>query len=165
MVFQNAALFDSLTVDENVRFGLKRHTKLSKSEQDDKVREALCLVGLEESGKLMPAELSGGMRKRVGIARALVLEPKVMLYDEPTTGLDPVTTYTIDRLIVDVRQRKGMTSVLVSHDVSSVFRVADRIAFLDGGRLVYTGTPEGFRASHEPSIQEIMMKAQAQVFA
>ena len=109
----------------------------------------------------MPDELSGGMRKRVGIARALALSPQLMLYDEPTTGLDPITSYTIDSLIVDVRAEKQMTSIVVSHDVSSVFRVADRIAFLDHGELTFIGEPSEFENSNNPAIRELVQKAQA----
>ena len=165
MVFQAAALFDFMNVGDNIRFGLKRRTKLKPSEREAKIKEVLALVGMEETEGLMPSELSGGMQKRIGIARALALVPKVMLYDEPTTGLDPITTYTIDQLIVDLRKRLGMTSLLVSHDVSSVFRVADRIAFLDGGQLIFVGNPKEFEASRDEAIRELVEKSQATSFA
>lgn len=161
MVFQSAALFDYLNVRENVIFGLRRWSKESLQQQNHRVQQVLEMVGLTGSEKLMPAELSGGMKKRVGLARALVLEPKVMLYDEPTTGLDPVTTYTIDKLITDVRSRLGLTSLIVSHDVSSVLRVADHVAFLDKGRLLYNGDIEGFQNSNESAITEVVSKSQA----
>ena len=164
MVFQSAALFDYMNVEENVWFGVRRWSKASRSDQIDLVQRTLKTVGLEGAEKLMPAELSGGMKKRVGIARALALQPKVILFDEPTTGLDPVTTYTIDRLIVDVRDQFGVTALLVSHDVSSVFRVADRIAFLDKGSLVFEGDSGAFKTSRIDSIQELVQKSQATEF-
>lgn len=165
MVFQSAALFDYMTVHENVLFGVHRQSGLSKAEEKKVVSAALKQVGLaEEDSRKMPAELSGGMRKRVGIARALALSPKVMLYDEPTTGLDPITTYTIDSLIVQLRRELGMTSLVVSHDVSSVARVADRVAFLHGGKLVFEGTPDEFLACEEPNIRELVSKSQATEF-
>jgi phospholipid/cholesterol/gamma-HCH transport system ATP-binding protein len=161
MVFQSAALFDSLDVEDNVLFGVRRHLKLKRSEEKDVVRQALTRVGLEGSEKKMPAELSGGMRKRVGLARAVALKPKVMLYDEPTTGLDPITTYTIDELMVGIARELDMTSLVVSHDVNSVFRISQRVAFLHAGRLIFEGTPELFRESKEEAIQEILRKSQA----
>lgn len=164
MVFQSAALFDFMDVESNVMFGVQRWSQQPKSEHKSVVAEAISTVGLQGSEKLMPSELSGGMRKRVGIARALALQPKLMLYDEPTTGLDPVTTYTIDKLISDVRDKFGTTSIVVSHDVSSVFRVADRIAFLDGGVLTFTGDPEHFLEARVDSIRELVHKAQATDF-
>jgi len=128
LVFQNAALFDSLNVFDNIVFGAKRKWRLKRVEQQRLVLQLLKEVGLEGSARLMPSELSGGMRKRVALARALAMKPDLLLYDEPTSGLDPVTAYSIDQLIVQLRDSAGMTSVVVSHDVSSVFRVADRIA-------------------------------------
>jgi phospholipid/cholesterol/gamma-HCH transport system ATP-binding protein len=162
MVFQAAALFDYLSVGENVMFGVRRRMKRSHREREEIVAESLQRVGLEEAAAKMPGELSGGMRKRVGIARAIALRPKVMLYDEPTTGLDPITTYTIDDLIVRLREELGMTSLVVTHDVTSVFRVADRIAFLDGGRLAFLGSPQEFRETENESIRELVQKAQAE---
>lgn len=164
MVFQSAALFDYLSVEDNVLFGVRRWTDLDGKGQQDLVGELLQTVGLEGTEKLMPNELSGGMRKRVGIARALALRPEVMLYDEPTTGLDPVTVFTIDQLIVQVRQKYAMTSIVVSHDVTSVFRTADRIAFLDRGELIFVGGPEAFQESKETAILELVQKSQAQAF-
>lgn len=162
MVFQSAALFDYMNVSENIRFGLHRHRKLEQEQEKNEVFEALARVGLEHTDATkMPAELSGGMKKRVGIARALVLKPRVMLYDEPTTGLDPITTYAIDQLIRDVRNELKMTSLLVSHDVTSVLRVSDRVAFLNEGSLIFLGTPAEFAASDEPHIRELVTKAQA----
>ena len=162
MVFQGAALFDYMSVHDNVLFGVKRHLKLSSKEREQVVTDALERVGMDASdaGK-MPAELSGGMRKRVGMARALALNPKVMLYDEPTTGLDPITAYAIDTLICKVRQHMQVTSLLVSHDVNSVVRVADSVAFLHEGSLVFQGSPPEFLASDHPNIRDLVQKATA----
>lgn len=164
MVFQSAALFDYLNVEDNVLFGVRRWHKVSSKEQRSMVKEALHAVGLEGAENLMPAELSGGMRKRVGIARALALKPEVMLYDEPTTGLDPITAYAIDSLIAEVKERYGVTSLIVSHDVSSVYRVSNRIGFLDKGKLIFTGDPGAFGESELESIKELVEKARATSF-
>lgn len=161
LVFQSAALFDFMSVRENVAFGLRRLKKMSVRQLDETVAKTLHGLGLDDATSLMPADLSGGMRKRVGIARALVLEPRVMLYDEPTTGLDPITAYTIDQLIVDVRANLNVTSIVVSHDVHSVSRVADRIAFLHEGELSFLGTPKEFAHSDFPEILELVAKATA----
>jgi len=162
LVFQYAALFDYLDVADNVLFGVKRRQRIKKSEEAEFVKQRLAEVGLQDCETLMPSQLSGGMRKRVGLARALAIEPKVILYDEPTSGLDPVTAYSIDQLIVSTRDRLGMTCVVVSHDVTSVFRVADRIAFLEKGRLVFVGTPEEFRREQGGAIGELVEKARAE---
>jgi phospholipid/cholesterol/gamma-HCH transport system ATP-binding protein len=162
MVFQSAALFDYMDVQANVLFGVGRQLKATKAEQLEVAKKALARVGLEGNEHKMPSELSGGMRKRVGIARALALNPRVMLYDEPTTGLDPITTYTIDALMLDLRREMGMTSLIVSHDVSSVFRTADRVAFLHGGHLVFVGTPDEFAAAEDENIQELVQKSRAE---
>jgi phospholipid/cholesterol/gamma-HCH transport system ATP-binding protein len=164
MVFQSAALFDYMNVHENVLFGIRRQLRLKPSEQKEAAQQALERVGLQDDQEKMPAELSGGMRKRVGIARAIALKPKVMLYDEPTTGLDPITAYTIDQLIAELRRDLKVTTLVVSHDVSSVFRVADRVAFLHAGQLIFTGTPAEFSNSKEESIQELVTKSQATSF-
>lgn len=161
MVFQSAALFDYLNVEQNVLFGVRRLKRMPSKEKKETVSHLLELVGLEGCEKLMPSELSGGMKKRVGIARALALNPDVMLYDEPTTGLDPVTTYTIDQLIVRLQKTIGVTSVVVSHDVSSVFRVATQVAFLDGGGLAFYGSAEDFEKSRHEAIRELILKSQA----
>lgn len=163
MVFQSAALFDSMNVQENVVFGVRRQLKLSRDEETKVVAESLARVGLTGSERLMPSELSGGMRKRVGMARALALRPTVMLYDEPTTGLDPITTYAIDELILNLRSETATTSLIVSHDVNSVLRTADRIAFLHLGQLAFVGTPQDFTKSDHPAILELVQKAQATV--
>lgn len=164
MVFQSAALFDYMDVHDNIMFGVQRWSEEPRVSHKEIVAEALHTVGLEGSESLMPSELSGGMKKRVGIARALALKPKVMLFDEPTTGLDPVTTYTIDKLIVDVRDKFGITAILVSHDVSSVFRVANRIAFLEAGRLSFTGNADQFMDARVDAIRELVHKSQATEF-
>jgi len=164
MVFQSAALFDYMNVRDNVLFGIRRQLRLSAKDQKKTADDALARVGLLDDDQKMPAELSGGMRKRVGIARAIALKPNVMLYDEPTTGLDPITAYTIDKLIASLRSDLNVTTLIVSHDVSSVFRVADRVAFLHDGELIFTGSPQEFSKSREESIQELVSKSQATSF-
>lgn len=164
MVFQYAALFDFLNVRDNLLFGVTRHKKLSANEREHLVSGLLNDLGLPGVEEKMPSELSGGMRKRVGLARALAMEPKVLLYDEPTSGLDPVTAYSIDGLIVETRDRLGTTSVVVSHDVSSVFRVAERIIFLHKGDILFMGAPDEFRAAAEGPIRELVEAAKAESF-
>lgn len=156
LVFQYAALFDSLSVYDNVSFGLAHHRKLTRREIDRIVAERLADVDMEGTERLYPSQLSGGMQKRVGLARALAMEPSVVLYDEPTSGLDPVIGRTIDDLIVQTRNRLGMTSVVVSHDLPSIFRIADRIAMIHEGRIIASGTPEEIRASRDPVVQEFI---------
>lgn len=163
LVFQYAALFDYLNVADNILFGAKRRRKLNKTQEAELVRTSLEEVGMPGTELMMPSELSGGMRKRVGLARALALEPKVLLYDEPTSGLDPVTAYSIDSLIVETRDRTHATSIVVSHDVTSVFRVADRIAFVHQGELLFFGTPEEFRGASEGPIKELVEKSRSEV--
>lgn len=161
MVFQSAALFDYLSVKENILFGVRRHRNLTRDRQDELVAKLLETVGLAGSEKLLPGELSGGMKKRVGIARALALEPSVLLYDEPITGLDPITAYLIDQVVQRVKTTYGVTSLVVSHDVSSVVRVADRVAFLDAGNLAFVGSPTEFLSSAYPAISELVQKSQS----
>jgi len=162
MVFQSAALFDYLTIEENVLFGLERHTEMSKTESKKWCSECLKRVGLDDrAAKLLPAELSGGMKKRAGIARAIALKPMVMLYDEPTTGLDPITTYTIDALIRDVSRDSGMTSIVVSHDINSTLRTADRVLFLSAGSIIFDDVPSEFLKSSQGAIEELVTKATA----
>jgi phospholipid/cholesterol/gamma-HCH transport system ATP-binding protein len=156
MVFQGAALFDSMTVGENVAFPLREHTKLSPKERAEKVHEKLSLVGLAGNENRMPAELSGGMRKRVGLARAVVLEPEIVLYDEPTTGLDPITTDNVDQMILDAKAALGVTSVVISHDIGSSFKVADQVAFLYQGQIVAVGTPSEIRKASHPQLQAFL---------
>lgn len=162
LVFQYAALFDYLNVADNVLFGVRRHRRLSKKEEGELLDRLLDEVGLQGNSRLMPSELSGGMRKRVGLARALATEPKVLLYDEPTSGLDPVTAYAIDGLIAHTRNRTGVTSIVVSHDVTSVFRVSDRIAFLHAGELMFLGSPEEFRTNTSPVLRELVERSRAE---
>jgi len=156
MLFQQGALFDSLTVGENVAYPLREHRLLPPEAMPGRVREALAMVDLAGAEHLMPAELSGGMRKRASLARALALEPRALLYDEPTTGLDPVTAARINHLIRDLQQRLGVTSVVVTHDLASAFFVADRIAFLYEGRIRFDGSPQEARASHDPFVREFL---------
>lgn len=157
MVFQAAALFDSMTVFENVAFPLREHTKLSEEEIRAKVRSRLDLMGLKRNVEgRFPADLSGGMRKRVGLARAVVLEPKIVLYDEPTTGLDPITTDYVDEMILTAARELGVTSVVISHDISSAFNVADQIAFLSKGVILENGPPEQLRESQNPTVKNFL---------
>lgn len=156
MVFQAAALFDSMTVFENVSFPLREHTRASEAQMREIVRQKLEIVGLTDVEEKYPADLSGGMRKRVGLARAIVLEPKIVLYDEPTTGLDPITTDYVDEMIMEAKQKLRVTSVVISHDIASSFKVADRIAFLHGGVIVEHGPPAQLRASRHPALQQFL---------
>jgi phospholipid/cholesterol/gamma-HCH transport system ATP-binding protein len=156
MVFQSCALFDSLTVGENIAYPLNEHAALSPAEIRDRVREALSLVGLEGSEDLYPAEMSGGMKKRAALARALVLKPEALLYDEPTTGLDPVMTHRINRLISELQKKLSVTSVVVTHDLQSAFAVADRLAFLQQGQIRLVGTREEFHASKDLALHEFL---------
>jgi phospholipid/cholesterol/gamma-HCH transport system ATP-binding protein len=153
MVFQAAALFDSMTVYENVSFPLREHKKISEEESREIVKKKLEIVGLRGVEEKFPADLSGGMRKRVGLARAIVLDPKIVLYDEPTTGLDPITTDYVDEMILDAKRQLGVTSVVISHDIASAFKVGDNIAFLSQGRIVEHGPPEQLRASEHPAVK------------
>ena len=150
MLFQSAALFDSMSVSENIAFALREHLDLDEAEIDARVRHNLDLVELEDVEELMPSDLSGGMRKRVGLARAIALQPAAILYDEPTTGLDPITAQSINRLIRSMQTKLGVTSVVVTHDILSASRVADRIAFLDQGRVRFFGSfPEAMSSNDE----------------
>lgn len=153
VVFQYSALFDFLTVEGNVSFGLRRYFQLSEEEIAAKVAELLELVGLPGTEKLLPSELSGGMKKRVGLARALAMQPSLVLYDEPTSGLDPVMTMAISRLIRKTQRQLGVTSLLITHDMQSAFFAADRIALLYGGRIVQTGTAEEIKNSGNKIVQ------------
>ncbi|PYP69092.1 MAG: ABC transporter ATP-binding protein [Gemmatimonadetes bacterium] len=154
-VFQFAALFDSLNVADNVRLGLERRG-LPADEIAERVREALALVDLTGTDDRYPAELSGGMRKRVGIARAIALRPRYMLYDEPTTGLDPVTSAVMDRLMVRTREHLGVTGVVVTHDMRSAYTVGDRIAMLYEGRVRQVGTVEEIRQTEDPVVRQFI---------
>jgi phospholipid/cholesterol/gamma-HCH transport system ATP-binding protein len=156
MLFQQGALFDSLTVGDNIAFPLREHEVLPEEQIPARVAEMLGMVGLEKSEGLMPSELSGGMRKRAALARALALQPKAVLYDEPTTGLDPVHAAKINHLIRDLQQQLGLTSIVVTHDLASAFFVADRLAFLYEGQIRFIGTPAEARASADPPLHEFL---------
>jgi phospholipid/cholesterol/gamma-HCH transport system ATP-binding protein len=154
-VFQFAALFDSMTVGDNVAIGLRRR-RLSDAEIGERVAEALAVVDLTGANDQYPSELSGGMRKRVGIARAIALRPRYILYDEPTTGLDPVTSAVMDRLIVRTRERFGVTAVVVTHDMRSAYTVGDRIAMLYEGRIRQVGTVAEVQATEDPVVRQFI---------
>jgi len=156
MVFQGCALFDSMTIGENIAYPLQEHTAMSPEEIRSRMREALSLVGLEGSEELYPAEMSGGMRKRAALARALVLKPEALLYDEPTTGLDPMMTHRINRLIRELQNKLAVTSIVVTHDLQSAFVVADRLAFLQKGKIRFVGTREEFQASTDLALHEFL---------
>ncbi|HUP65835.1 MAG TPA: ATP-binding cassette domain-containing protein [Thermoanaerobaculia bacterium] len=156
MLFQGGALFDSITVAENVAYPMVEHTDVRGSELNDRVQGVLSLVDLPQAGPLMPVDLSGGMRKRVGLARAVILGPQVILYDEPTTGLDPVTAQRINELIVDLQSKLKVTSIVVTHDIQSAFFVGDRIAFLENGVFEWVGTMEEARRSTNESLIEFL---------
>lgn len=156
MVFQYSALFDSLSVKENVAFGLRRHTRLSEEEIDAIVKEKLHLVGLDGIEDLMPANLSGGMKKRVSLARAIALEPKIILYDEPTAGLDPIRSTDISLLIKETQKVLHATSVVVTHDLKSAEMIADRMAFLYKGSFLAVGTTEELYASKDERVRQFM---------
>jgi len=150
MVFQSGALFDSLTVGENVSFSLVRRTEMSKAEIAKTVSEKLERVGLKGIENMMPSQLSGGMRKRVSLARAISMEPQIILYDEPTTGLDPLMSTEVNALIKKLHDELGVTSIVVTHDMKSAFTVATEMAMLKNGEIVAVGTPEEMRSSSEP---------------
>jgi phospholipid/cholesterol/gamma-HCH transport system ATP-binding protein len=157
MLFQEGALFDSMSVGENVAFPIREHKRMSHSEIEKLVAEKLALVGLQEIENKLPSELSGGMRKRVALARAMALDPDIMLFDEPTTGLDPIMTASIDHLIIETQKRFQMTCVVISHDIQSVFRIAHNIVMLYEGKIIEGGTPEVFRQSENKIIQDFLL--------
>ncbi len=156
VVFQSAALFDSLTVAQNVSFPLRRHRLLSEEKITRRVRDLLSLVEMAGTENLVPAALSGGMRKRVGIARALALDPPLILYDEPTSGLDPLTAHTVDDLVLRLRAELGVSSVVVTHSLDSAFHLADHLVVMDSGRLTASGTPEEILASTNPFVRRFL---------
>lgn len=156
LLFQGAALFDSMTVAENVRFGLERHTSYPREVIDRLVRESLARVGLSGVENLMPHQLSGGMKKRVGLARAIAYQPEIMLYDEPSTGIDPIRADAINELINKLKVEMGVTSVVITHDMTSSYKVADKIAMLHDGRIIEVGTVEKIQASSNPIIQQFI---------
>jgi len=156
MVFQYSALFDSMTVGDNVAFGLREHTSMSEKEIAKIISRNLRMVGLAEREKVMPNELSGGMKKRVSLARAIAMKPQMMLYDEPTAGLDPISSGTIDRLIMNTKRMLGVTSVVVTHQMSSAFTIADRIAMIHDGRIIEVGTVEQIKSSENALVQQFI---------
>lgn len=156
MLFQAAALFDSLSVWENVGFSLRQQTNLSASEIKRLAIEKLALVGLQTVEDRMPSDLSGGMKKRVGLARALAMEPEILLYDEPTTGLDPIMADAINELVVEMKRRLQVTGVAITHDMTSAYKIADRIAMLFEGRILAVGTPEEIRNSNNPIVHQFI---------
>jgi phospholipid/cholesterol/gamma-HCH transport system ATP-binding protein len=155
-VFQFAALFDSLSIGDNVAMGLRKQGVLSPAQIDERVNEALDLVDLPDARELFPAELSGGMRKRVGLARAIALRPKYLLYDEPTTGLDPVTSAVIDELMIRMRDALGVTSIVITHDMRSAYRVGTRIAMLYEGRVRQVGTVDAIQHSTDDIVRQFV---------
>lgn len=157
MLFQSAALFDSMTAYENVAFPLREHTSLSEEEIHEQVEKKLAEVGLKDINHKMPSELSGGMKKRVGLARALILQPEIMLYDEPTTGLDPLLTDSVDNLILSTQRRHKITSVVVSHDIQAIFKIADKVAMLHQGTILEEGPPEDFQNSKKPFVRQFLL--------
>ncbi len=157
-LFQGAALFDSLSIEENVGFFLYRYRlkELGVTRIKEIVKEKLALVGLRNIEQMKPAELSGGMKKRVGLARAIAVDPEIMLYDEPTTGLDPIMADAINDLILDMQKKINVTSIVVTHDMTSAYKVADRIAMLYDGRIIFIGTPEEVKNSTNPFVQQFI---------
>ena len=155
-LFQQSALFDSMSVGDNIRFPLRQLTNLSKAEMDERMDQVLKLVGLGDTVRKMPAELSGGQRKRVALARAIVLKPKVILYDEPTTGLDPIRADLINELILKLQRELHVTSVVVTHDLASAFKIADTMVMLKDGKVLLQDTRERFRQSDHPTVQRFL---------
>lgn len=156
MLFQGTALFDSMTVGENVAFGLERYTDYSKEQIKDLVRENLAKVGLRDIEHLMPYELSGGMRKRVGLARAIAYKPDIILYDEPSTGIDPIRADAINDLIIRMKKEMNATELIITHDMVSAYKIADRIGMLYEGKIIEIGTPEEIENSKNPIVQQFI---------
>lgn len=156
MSFQEGALFDSMSVFENVAFALRRHTKMSEDEIRARVGECLDSVHLHGAATRRPSELSGGMRRRVGFARAIALQPEILLFDEPTTGLDPVSSDVVANLILEMRRKLNTTTVTITHDMKVAFKIADRVAMLHHGRIIEQGTPQEFRRSVNPIVQQFV---------
>ncbi len=156
LLFQGGALFDSMTVGENVALPLREHTRMNPAEIEARVRERLEWVGLQSVEQMKPASLSGGMRKRVGLARAIAMDPAYILYDEPTTGLDPIMSDVINRLIRSMQARMGVTGIVVTHDMNSAYHVGDILAMLNDGKVVFTGTPDEARNTSDPMVRQFI---------
>lgn len=155
-LFQNAALYDSLTVGENVAFPLERHLKMSKKERADRVHELLQSVGMADHTKKLPSQISGGMQRRVGLARALALDPEILLFDEPTSGLDPITAAEIDHLVVELKERRHIASLVATHDVESVKRLADRVVLINEGHIVAEGAMSDLVKNKDPFVHQFL---------
>ena len=158
-LFQQSALYDSMTIEESVAFPLRRHTTLSGAERRDRVHQLLRSVGMDRDLDKMPSDISGGMRKRVGLARALALEPTIVMFDEPTAGLDPITAAEIAKLIVELRDQRHITSIVVTHDLHTAKSIADRLIVLDRGKILFDGTFEGLNRSQDPFITQFVEDA------
>ena len=156
MVFQFGALFDSMSVKDNIGLALSKLSGMNEIEVNQRISESLAEVGMENSEKLMPSSLSGGMKKRVGIARAIAIKPKYLLYDEPTTGLDPVMTDSINRLISKIHKHEDLTSIMVTHELRTVFEVAERVIMIHNGKIKFDGTPEQIKLSQEKIVQQFI---------
>jgi phospholipid/cholesterol/gamma-HCH transport system ATP-binding protein len=156
MLFQEAALFDSMNVGENIAFPLKEHTLLKQNIISEIVKQKLLQVGLKNVSHKLPSELSGGMRKRVGLARAIALDPKIILFDEPTTGLDPIMADDIDTLLMKTQEQTGATCIVISHDIQGTFKIAHTIAMLYNGKIIEVGTPDKFRSSDNAIVQQFI---------
>ena len=156
MVFQFGALFDSMSVEENIGLALSKLSEMNKEEVTQQISKSLAEVGMENSEKLMPSSLSGGMKKRVGIARAIAIKPKYLLYDEPTTGLDPVMTDSINRLISKIHKQEDVTSIMVTHELRTVFEVAERVIMIHDGKIKFDGTPEQIKLSNDIVVQQFI---------
>ena len=157
-LFQHAALYDSLTVEQNVAFPLVRHTRMPESERSDRVKELLTSVGMEHDLNKMPSDISGGMQKRVGLARALALQPEILLLDEPTAGLDPITSSEIDDLVLKLQKEHALTSIVVTHDLQSAKTIANRLALLDQGKVAMEGSFEELAASKDDFVREFFKR-------
>jgi phospholipid/cholesterol/gamma-HCH transport system ATP-binding protein len=156
VLFQSGALFNSMSIADNVALPLREHTDLPEDTIEIIVKIKLELVGLREHADKMPAQISGGMKKRAGLARAIALDPKILFYDEPSAGLDPVTSAEIDQLIIDLNRKMGVTSVVVTHEMDSAFRIADRMVLLDRGKFIVSGTPDEMRDSTDPLVRQFV---------
>jgi phospholipid/cholesterol/gamma-HCH transport system ATP-binding protein len=158
-LFQQSALYDSMTIEQNVEFPMKRHTNIPAQDREKKARELLRGLGMESDGDKLPGEISGGMQKRAGLARALALDPEIIMFDEPTSGLDPITAREIDSLILDLKQKRKITSIVVTHDIASARRISDRLVVLDEGRIAAEGSFEEIEKSRHPMVRQFLEDA------